>query len=68
MSFFYGTKYGSAKDLERGFLIDGSFSEKFKRNEERMDRYRAYNNPDDPGISMKYPMIVQWNVGYDNDL
>ena len=50
MSFTYGTKYGSAKDLEMGFLIDGSFSEKFKRNVERMDRYRAYNNPDDPGI------------------
>ena len=48
-SLTYGTKYGSSNELEMGFLIDGSFSEKFKRNEERMDRYRAYNNPDDPG-------------------
>jgi hypothetical protein len=33
----YGTKYGMGKDLEMGFLLDGSFSGKYKYNQERMD-------------------------------
>ena len=37
MSFTYGTKYGSASDLEMGFLFDGNYSSKSKYNQERMD-------------------------------
>ncbi len=48
-SLTYGTKYDMGDDFELGFIADGSYSSKQKYNEERMDRYVAFNDPSDPG-------------------
>ena len=68
MSFTYGTKYGSANDLEMGFLFDGNYSNKSKYNQERMDRYNAYNDPNDEGTVIVDPITGSETIQYDKIL
>ena len=68
MSFTYGTKYGSANDLEMGFLFDGNYSNKSKYNQERMDRYNAYNDPNDEGTAVIDPITGSEIIQYDKIL
>ena len=67
-SFTYGTKYGEANDLEIGFLFDGNFSRKSKYNQERMDRYNAYNDPNDDGTIIVDPVTGLQTIQYDKIL
>ena len=67
-SFTYGTKYGEANDLEMGFLFDGNFSRKSKYNQERMDRYNAYNDPNDDGTVIVDPVTGLQTIQYDKIL
>ena len=64
LSVTYGTKYGEKSNVEMGFLFDGSFSGKSKYNQERMDRYNAYNDPNDEGTVTINPNTGDSSVTY----
>ena len=72
----YGTKYGMGKDLEMGFLLDGTFSGKYKYNQERMDRYVAYNDTssyktviEDQDTSIVFDKLLRPGfIGLDRDM
>ena len=64
LSVTYGTKYGEKSNVEMGFLFDGSFSGKSKYNQERMDRYNAYNDPNDEGTVMINPNTGDSSITY----